>query len=81
LSTEETKSLSANPVPSPKVDVAKALFELGLVKSIGEGTRLIMQGAIDVDGVKLTERYIEPFSWPNGVIVKIGKRKFVRLVA
>jgi tyrosyl-tRNA synthetase len=50
--------------------IAKALSSVGLVKSTGEGKRLVEQGGVEVDGVRLTE--------PNHQL-EPGKRYLVRV--
>jgi tyrosyl-tRNA synthetase len=50
--------------------IAKALSSVGLVKSTGEGKRLVEQGGVEVDGVRLTE--------PN-LQLEPGKRYLVRV--
>jgi tyrosyl-tRNA synthetase len=53
------------------------MMEAGLVKSIGEARRLITQGGVELDGVKVTafSCTVNP-----GSVLKAGKRRFLRLV-
>ena len=50
-----------------------------LAESGGDATRKIKQGAVKVDGAKITE-----FSWrvpgPGSYLVQVGPRSFVRLI-
>ena len=62
-----------------KVNFAKALFQLGVVKSIGEGRRLIEAGAIDVDGETIRDGFLPPLRFRDGAILKVGKHNFYRL--
>ncbi len=48
------------------------LCEKGIVKSRSEARRLIAQGAIDVDGKKVTDINMVP---PKGSIIKVGTRR------
>jgi len=58
--------------------LVKALSEAGLTKSNGEGMRLIQQGAVSVDGEKVSDK---DFSLPVGgaYLIKCGKRRFLHL--
>lgn len=57
----------------------KALVEAGLVPSNSEGRRLIAQGAVKVDGERLSADTVE-LSTLDGAVVQVGKRRFVRFV-
>jgi tyrosyl-tRNA synthetase len=56
--------------------LADILLKKGLVTSVREYQRLIKQGAISYEGSKLTD----PNWAPKAGILKIGKRRFLRLV-
>jgi tyrosyl-tRNA synthetase len=58
-------------------DITKLLFEAGLVKSRSEANRLLAQGAIEVDGEKISTSLV---SLKDGNIIKVGKRRFLRIV-
>jgi len=58
-------------------DITKLLFEAGLVKSRSEATRLLAQGAIEVDGEKVSTSLV---SLKDGSVIKVGKRRFLRMV-
>ena len=60
-------------VPMPRV-----LVEAGVVSSRSEARRLIAQGAVDVDGDTVRETYCRV---RIGSIIKVGKRRFVKLVS
>ena len=49
-----------------------------LVKSRSEAKRLISQGAVEVDGQKVSSEDVE---WRDGSIIKVGRRKYVKIVA
>ncbi|MCD6238243.1 MAG: tyrosine--tRNA ligase [Thermotogae bacterium] len=73
------------PSSMPKVYVDEDTMPLlSLIKQIqkdksnSELKRLITQGAISVDGKKVTDIFA-PITIENGMIVRIGKRKFVRI--
>ncbi|MDY6833826.1 MAG: tyrosine--tRNA ligase [Chloroflexota bacterium] len=61
----------------PTVDVTELIAVSGLVSSRGEAKRFLSQGAIEIDGEKVTETYI---TLREGSIVKVGKRRFVKMV-
>jgi len=58
--------------------LVKALTEAGLTKSNGEGMRLVKQGAVSVDGEKISDK---DFSLAVGgpYLIKCGKRRFLKL--
>lgn len=55
------------------------IFEAGLVKSKGEGRRLMQQSAVSVDDTRITD---PTAAVPEGdeIIVKVGKRRFVKII-
>ena len=59
------------------VDLRRLLPDVGLVASSSEARRLLQQGAVEVNGITVTEdrANVEP-----GSIIRVGKRRFVRLV-
>ncbi len=57
--------------------LVKALSQAGLTQSNGEGMRLVKQGAVAVDGIKVTDK---DFSLGLGsYLIKCGKRRFLKL--
>ncbi len=54
------------------------LVDLNLASSKSEAKRLFQQGGVDVDGTKITEA-TDPIAVVDGMIVRVGKRKVVRL--
>lgn len=57
--------------------VLDVLAGSGLVSSRGEGRRMLEQGAVSLDGEKLTD----PFEvFPSPGVLRVGKRKFLRVV-
>lgn len=57
----------------------KALCDAGLVGSNSEGRRLISQGAVKIDGERVTAETIEETEL-TGRVVQVGKRRFVRFI-
>jgi len=58
-------------------DITSLLVEAGLAKSRSEANRLLAQGAIEVDGKKVSTSLV---SLKDGSIIKVGKRRFLRMV-
>jgi tyrosyl-tRNA synthetase len=58
-------------------DIIKTLPLVDLAKSRAEARRLLIQGAIEIDGKKLTSNPVPIY---DGSIVKVGKRRFIRIV-
>jgi len=57
--------------------LVKAMNEAGMIQSNGEGMRLIKQGAVSVDGKKVTDK---DFALGLGShLIKCGKRRFLQL--
>jgi len=65
------------PSDSTPLNIVDVLWTAEVVKSRSEAKRLLLQGAIEVDGERVTS---DTVSIRNGSIIKLGKRRFVRLV-
>ena len=70
--------------PAGDVYLPALLAEWGLVKSNSEGRRMLAQGAVRIDGEKVTEERVGrlrlvPDDADRVVSVSVGKRRFVRL--
>ena len=65
-------------IQDSKLNIIELLFDSGLVGSKGEGRRMIEQGGVKIDGEKVDsiEAVIEV---EEGMIVQVGKRKFIKL--
>jgi tyrosyl-tRNA synthetase len=59
-----------------RIDLAPTLVKQGIIKSNSELKRLLAQGAIELDGVKISTDVVNA---RNGSILKVGKRTFVRI--
>ncbi len=71
------KDLSPEQMEFTSVDISKLLVVTGKVKSRSEANRLIEQGAVSIDGNKLTS----PAAHIKiGSIIKIGKRRFAKVM-
>tara|TARA_Y100000031_G_C7970882_1_gene270302 strand:- start:27 stop:587 length:561 start_codon:yes stop_codon:yes gene_type:complete len=58
-------------------DVSDVLDATGIVQSKSEAKRLLSQGAVEVDGQKVTDRGM---AFRDGSVIKVGKQRFVKLV-
>ncbi|MDQ6978126.1 MAG: tyrosine--tRNA ligase, partial [Ghiorsea sp.] len=65
------------PAENGKLWIVKALSQGGLTASNGEAMRMIKQGAVSIDGEKVTDKdtQLEAGSY----LLKVGKRKFLQL--
>jgi tyrosyl-tRNA synthetase len=74
------EEMDTHPVPEDETVWLPALLSsAGLVSSNSEGRRMIAQGAVKIDGVKLSDDSVSRAAL-LGVVVQVGKRRFVRLV-
>ena len=62
---------------TPGEDLREIIARAGVVKSKSEASRLIKQGAVSIDGVKVS---ISTTDYKNGNIIKIGKHRFIKVV-
>jgi tyrosyl-tRNA synthetase len=65
--------------PDDPVWLPKALSDAGLVASNSEGRRMIAQGAVKIDGDRISADTISR-STLGGAVVQVGKRRFIRFV-
>jgi tyrosyl-tRNA synthetase len=70
-------------VQVPQADEAiwlpKLLLDTGLVKSTSDGRRMIQQGAVTLDGVKIDDINASVPA-QGSVLLKVGKRRFCRVI-
>ena len=62
-----------------ELGIAKALKQSGLTPSTSEAYRMIEQGGVKVDGVKIEDKDLLLKS-PVTVVLQVGKRKFARVI-
>ncbi|KPJ61102.1 MAG: tyrosyl-tRNA synthetase [Latescibacteria bacterium DG_63] len=66
--------------PGGKLWIVNLLKETGLSSSGSEARRLVRQGAVEVDGVRITDEDAEVGLEPSReILVKVGKRRFARV--
>ena len=74
---EEMLELSL-PSENGRLGIAHLLKQAGLVSSTSEAFRMIKQGAVKIDGVRVEDRGLEIDAGSTGVY-QVGKRKFARI--
>lgn len=64
--------------PDGKLQIARLLKEAGLVSSASEGMRMVRQGAVRMDGVRVEDEKLEI---PSGSrrVYQVGRRRFARI--
>jgi len=62
---------------SADIPISRLLVDAALAASRSEANRLIQQGAVSIDGVKVTDanQLVE-----KDIIIKVGKRRFVKVI-
>ncbi|MEM9663634.1 MAG: tyrosine--tRNA ligase [Bacteroidota bacterium] len=64
------------------IGLLQLMNEAGLTQSNGEARRLIKQNAVSIDGAKVTDPQLEiDVAAQAPFVIKVGKRRFVRVVA
>ena len=59
------------------IGITDILVETHLAKSRSEANRLIAQGAVSINGEKISSNIV---TIKSGSIIKVGKRRFARLI-
>lgn len=67
-------------VGKSEMTIVDLIAETKMVSSKSEGRRLVQQGAVKVDDVKV-EEHDDLIKLENGVLVQVGKRKFLKINA
>ncbi|MFC1928677.1 tyrosine--tRNA ligase [Chloroflexota bacterium] len=63
--------------PDGCVNVGRLLTQIGLTKSTSEANRLINQGAVNIDGERITNVRVQV---KNDSVINVGKRHFAKVV-
>jgi tyrosyl-tRNA synthetase len=67
-------------VPGRSAGVVAVIVQAGLAESNGEARRLVRQGAVELEGVRIADE--RALLGPDGLgegVLKVGKRRFVRI--
>ncbi|MBR7132825.1 MAG: tyrosine--tRNA ligase [Clostridia bacterium] len=77
-----TTELTAENFTDGKIGVLDMMLVAGLIPSKGEGRRLVQQGGVSIDDVKITDPTfaIEAEKFADGVILKKGKKVYNKFV-
>ena len=75
---EEMPVFRYNPAEG-KIWIVRLLSSAGLVPSNAEARRLIKQGAVSINGERISDPDLE-FVPENNAVIKVGKRRFLRIV-
>ncbi len=63
-----------------EIPIIDLIMEVGFAPSRGEARRLVIQGGVSIDGNKVTDfKHIVKIE--NDFVLKVGKRKFVKILA
>ena len=73
----QMSNLSQKQIDESYVDISRLLALVSLAESHSEANRLISQGAVSIDGKKITSKIAIVKS---GSIIKVGKRRFARVI-
>ena len=71
------KDLAPQQMEVTGIDISKLLVVIGWAKSRSEANRLIAQGAVSIDGMKISS---DVAHIKIGSIIKVGKRRFARVI-
>ena len=63
----------------PGGNIVTLVVDTGLAASKSEARRLVQQGAVSLDGEKVTDPFFEPPPGPDLYLLKVGKRRFAKL--
>ena len=77
---EIPEEISEKVLPSGDYSLSALLLGSGLASSRTEAKRLIEQAAVSIDGRRAAADDTLNLVAPGGVVLKVGKRKFVRIV-
>ncbi|PTX55203.1 tyrosyl-tRNA synthetase [Melghirimyces profundicolus] len=72
------KEVPAAELEDGKIWIVRLLTLLGLVSSNGEARRMVKQGAVKLDGEKVSDADTR-VSVENGRVVQVGKRRFAKM--
>jgi len=65
-------------IPKKHINPRDLLIATGLANSKAEARRLIEQGGVYIDSVRITN-WEDPINVASGAIVRVGKRKFIKI--
>lgn len=72
------KEIPDSELEEGKLWIVQLLSSLGLVSSNGEARRMVKQGAVKIDGDKISDQDAR-ITVNDGMVIQVGKRKFARV--
>lgn len=75
---EEMEEVRISKVNSSLLDISNALFDKGIISSKSEFRRLVQQGGVQVNQERVVE--IEKNLLNDNTVIRIGKKKFIRII-
>ena len=75
-----TTKLECNDLSEGKIGILTLLVKTGLASSNGEGRRLVQQGGISINDVKIMDPSEQISFEENNAIIKKGKKVFHKVV-
>lgn len=75
---QKPSEISSRKVSKDKMRIQDLILEMKMASSSSEARRLVEQGAVEVDEEKIADPKKE-IEIKNGMVVKVGKRNFVKL--
>jgi tyrosyl-tRNA synthetase len=66
-------------IKTTEVEIVDLIMQANFAPSRGEARRLVTQGGVSIDGEKITDPKI-PILVIDGNVLKVGKRKFIKLI-
>lgn len=75
---EKPEEIEEKKVGQKLLNIVDLIFELGLAGSRGEARRLIEQGGVKIDDLKITD-WGSVIGIHEGMIIQVGRRKFVKI--
>ncbi len=65
---------------NPEINIVELITAINFAPSRAEAKRLVMQGGVSVDGKKISD-FNSKLKLSDGMILKVGKRKFIKFVS
>tara|TARA_S200000501_G_scaffold124809_1_gene117815 strand:+ start:491 stop:1705 length:1215 start_codon:yes stop_codon:yes gene_type:complete len=78
IRSETPKNIDEWKIKDNQNNILIIMIDSGLIKSKGEGKRLINQGAVSIDGEKINDINFT-INDNSEVVLKVGKRKFLKI--
>src|SRR5690349_16359888 len=75
---QRPEKVEEQPIPTPEggVTIVKAIVQSGLVASSSEARRLILQGAVELNGNQVTDPMQLLHASPEPQLLRVGKRRY-----